>query len=177
MKDAILVLGPESTGTRLATSLLLAGGCAGDATHFQPFDSWQFGDAEKIVWRRSFPWTIHRLWPEIGADLLRPLHACGYEVRKAVVTTRDWYATAQSQVRQKHVSSEAAALENMAIAYREIFRQLELYRIAPRVLAYDALIAHKDRAARPLLRDLGLDAEGPLPPVRDESTKYYGTAP
>lgn len=93
---------------------------------------------------------------------------------KAVVTTRDWYATAKSQVRQRHVQSEAVALENIAIAYREIFRQLDVHRIAARVVAYDALIAHQHRAARPLLRDLGLDDAADLPPIRDESTKYYG---
>lgn len=177
MKTAFLVLGPESTGTRLTTSLLIAGGCAGDDTHFQPFDSLRFGERDPIVWRRSFPWTIHRLWPDIGVDLLGPLQERGYGISKAVVTARDWYATAKSQVYRKHVRDEATALENIATAYRKIFAQLHAHGIPARLVSYDAVVAHQDLAVRPLLQDLGLDPDASLPPIRDESAKYYAPIP
>jgi hypothetical protein len=174
MKRAFLVLGPESSGTRLLTSLLIAGGCAGDATHFQPFDNRDFGNADPIVWRRSYPWSIRRLWPDLGADLLPRLERGGFTVQRAVVTMRDWYALAKSQVRHNHVSTESAALENIATAYREIFRQLHEHKIAARTVAYEAVTGFQERAVRPLLRELGLNREATLPPIRDESTKYYG---
>lgn len=173
MKRAFLVLGPESTGTRLLTSQLLAGGCSGDASHDQPYDSGEFGDADPIVWRRSFPWTVDRLWPDVGTDLLPLLHASGYQVSRALVTTRDWYATAKSQVRQQHVSSEAVALKNITIAYREIFRQLAEHGIEALVVSYEAMTSYKELAVRKLLRELGLDPQAQLRPIQDESRKYY----
>jgi hypothetical protein len=174
MKRAFLVLGPESTGTRMLTSQLLAGGCSGDASHDQPYDRGEFGDADPIVWRRSYPWTVDRLWPDIGTDLLPRLHANGYRVSRALVTTRDWYAVTKSQVRQQHVPGEAVALKNVTIAYREIFRQLAEHDIEALVVSYEAITSYKELAVRTLLGELGLDAEAQLRPIRDESRKYYG---
>ena len=174
MKRAFLVLGAESTGTRLLTSQLLAAGCSGDASHEQPYDTGEFGDADPIVWRRSYPWTVDRLWPDIGTELLPPLHANGYRVSRALVTTRDWYAIAKSQVRQQHVPSEAVALKNVTIAYREIFRQLAEHQVETLVVAYEAMATYKELALRKLLGELGLNPQAQLHPISDESWKYYG---
>ena len=77
MKRAFLVLGAESSGTRLVTRLLIAAGCHGDGGHQQPFDKWQaasspFDGKDPIVWRRSYPWTEYHLWPNLKLDLLKP---------------------------------------------------------------------------------------------------------
>jgi LPS sulfotransferase NodH len=173
MKRAFLVLGAESTGTRLLTSQLLAAGCSGDASHEQPYDNGEFENADPIVWRRSFPWTVDRLWPDIGTDLLPLLHANGYSVTRALVTTRDWYAIAKSQVRQQHVSSEAAALKNVTIAYHEIFRQLAQHEVETLVVSYEAMTSYKELAVCKLLGELGLDPKAQLHPIQDEGRKYY----
>jgi hypothetical protein len=167
MKRAFLVLGAESSGTRLLTQILIAGGCHGDPSHEQAFDDWQFQDKTPIVWRRSYPWSIHRLWPNLALDLLRPLGRFGYEDIMVLISTRDWIATSRSQAapENRHVADEEEALENMAIAYREIFRQVADAGLPSLVVAHEALCLAGERAARPLLGRLGLDDRAGLPPI------------
>ena len=176
---AFLVVGPESSGTRFLTSILIAGGCRGDSTHDQPFDNWQFANADPIVWRRSFPWTEHHLWPNIELDLLKPLRKHGYADIRAVVLARNWFSLWQSQVdpEKRHAADEAAALENIGLAYQEIFTQLARATLPFLVVTYEALVFYQDRAARSLLRKLGLNEQAALPEFRPENEKYYQMLP
>jgi hypothetical protein len=172
---AFLVLGPESSGTKFLTELLIAGGCKGDEGHLQPFDHWQFGEEDPIVWRRSFPWTDHHLWPNIALDLLKPLRAHGFNDIIALIVTRDWFSLSQSQVdpRNRHAPDGQSALLNISLAYQEIFTQLATLKLPFLVVAYEALITYQERAVRPLLKKLGLNYQSTLPKIRNDNGKYY----
>ena len=114
MRKAILVLGPESSGTRLATRILIIAGYAGTAAHVQRLDWWTPDDArstERIVWRRSMPHD--RLWPDIG-QMVRELRRAAFEVR-AVLTDRLDAPMVAAQVRD-HVKNEAVATQHIARA-------------------------------------------------------------
>jgi hypothetical protein len=175
MMRAFLVLGPESSGTRLLTRVLMAGGCAGDDGMVQRFDSWQFGKQDPIVWRRSVPYTASHLWPNIELDLLKPLRRHGYDDIMALVTTRDWFSLWRSQVDPKngHAPNEAAALENIQLAYLEIFKQLGNLKLPFLVVAYEALVFFKKQAVLPLLKKLGLRGQPNLVVIRNQLGKYY----
>ncbi len=93
MKKAFLVLGPESSGTRFITKLLINAGCFGDSDHDQRLDILE--DRERIneeelphddtpiVWRRSYP---HRgIFADIG-NPIRQLRQIGYDVRAVIMT-------------------------------------------------------------------------------------------
>jgi hypothetical protein len=176
MKRAFLVLGAESSGTRLLTRVLIAGGCHGDDSHRQPFDEWKFQDRTPIVWRRSYPWTEHHLWPNLGLDLLKPLDRFGYGDIMALISTRDWISLSRSQADpgNNHVAGEEEALENISIAYREIFRQVAEAGLPSLIVAHEALCMAGELAARPLLKRLGLDDGAVLPPIEmDRNLRRY----
>lgn len=172
---AFLVVGPESSGTRFLTGLLIDGGCKGNDTHAQLFDQWKFDNHDPIVWRRSFPWTVHHWWPNIELDLVKPLRTYGYTEIMILVTSRDWFALWQSQAdpKNRHAPNEAEALRNISLAYQEIFRQLSVVGLPFLVVHYEALIVYGERAVRPLLRKLGLNADAPLRPIDGTSNARY----
>lgn len=120
MGRAFLVVGAEDTGTRAVTRVLIAAGCAGDASHFQPFDNGIPRGHDRIVWRRSVPHAGQ--WPAVS-HLLILVRNAGYQPH-VIVTMRDWSATAVAQVSATHVKTKEQALENLQRAYRCIFRDL-----------------------------------------------------
>lgn len=166
-KRAFVVLGPESSGTRLTTQLLIDAGCYGDATHIQRLDlqgapAW----AWSVVWRRSAPFC--RSWPDLSA-LVNHVGALGYQVT-AVVTVRDWYAMVQSQIRAGHVADEAQALAHIQRAYRLIFNSIAGVPFVTCV--YESLVQRPKAATKALLNTLRL-----LPVVSttiyDGNARYY----
>lgn len=170
---AFFVLGPESSGTRLATEILINAGCHGSSDHIQPLDDPQFDLATipidtPVVWRRSFPHNNEI--PNI-ADMLDRVEPRRV---KAIVTVRDWYSVQQSQVRDaQHASTVQQADGNIAIAYRLIFSVLNnCYGVQFRVLAYESLILHEQAQTR-FLESLGLTVPTRLVSVRDGNSKYY----
>ena len=117
MKRAFLVLGAESSGTRMVISMFISAGCFGDFGHEQRIDSGVPDDEPCIVWRRSVPHrneipNIHRMILELERK--------DYEVT-AVVTHRDWYAMAKSQVNAPHAANGEIAIKQAKEAYRHIF--------------------------------------------------------
>jgi hypothetical protein len=65
MKKLFLVVGPESSGTRLTTRILCESGCFGDFEHYQRLDEFVtdhnedlysiIGESKLVVFRRSIP--------------------------------------------------------------------------------------------------------------------------
>ena len=168
MSKAYLVLGPESSGTRCITQLLVDAGCRGDAGHEQPFDRRLPEGVSPIVWRRSIPHG--KQWPDIGA-MVDALKAKGYDVR-AIVTTRDWHPVIRSQVKARHVAGRDEALANLRRAYPFTFEHLMKAAIPWWLVSYEALVARPKKVAANLLAELGL----PLPEkveVFDGNEKYY----
>lgn len=149
MSRAFVVLGAESTGTRLATEILLANGCVGDAGHFQPFDRGPIvGDP--VAWRRSVP---HSGQPLDLSRLLARLE--GYDVT-AVVTVRDWTAAARSQVACRLAESPGAAYGKLADAYCAILGQVAAAPLPYTMVSYESLVLHPAAAQAALLSRLGL---------------------
>ncbi len=107
-KCAVLVVGPESSGTRLVTRILVRAGCAGDDNHVQWLD-WNPPDGQTpIVWRRSLPHD--KSWPDLG-EMVRGLRLQGYIV-SAVVTDRLDGPMVKAQVRD-HVKNEGIARQHI----------------------------------------------------------------
>lgn len=169
---AYLVLGPESSGTRLVTRLLIAAGCWGDDGHKQRMDGMSRATLltlrpAPLVWRRSVPHNGQ--WPDVRG-IVEGLRDCGYTVT-ALVVSRDWHAMACSQLHAPHVKSVAEALQNISQAYRRIFAGLG-EDVPFEVVNYEALVAHPRPVLRYLARRLGLSEPADVQ-VHDANEKWY----
>lgn len=165
-----LVVGPESSGTKLATQLLVAHGCRGEAGDVQAFDAAlaandnqgdaallaeMAGDAERIVIRRSYPHGGQ--WPALRA-IVKLVETAGFELF-VVVVRRNWPCAALSQVAVGHTPSVTEALSNIRLAEETITQQLRAARVSRRGVAldYDFLVSHPRAAVTWLARQCGLE--------------------
>lgn len=173
LKRAYLVLGPESSGTRLITRILIAGGCHGTDDHVQAFDRCIPDPLTPIVWRRSLPHGHNHEWPNIK-NLIWYLINLGRDVN-VVCCTRDMECTIDSQLFWGHVTTDAAARQNIIRAYREMFDGVQSLGVKCQVVSYESLIAHPRNSQRILLESLGLDAtedtDGYVS-ITDENSKH-----
>ena len=167
MRRAFLVLGPESSGTRLMTRILIGAGCLGDDGEIQRLDS-GIPDAPLIVWRRSIPHAAK--WPAIP-QMVADLRVADYPVM-AVVTTRDWSAMTKSQIAAGHVADPGMALQHLQRAYPFITGALTSNAVPYAMMSYEALI---QRPAK-MLGWLSAQLELELPPIEvyDGNAKWYG---
>lgn len=151
--QAILVLGAESTGTRLVTRILLYAGCHGSDQGRQPFDrEIPVPGRKPIVWRRSMPHA--REFVEVG-KLVTTLRDKGYRVA-AVVTTRDWQAAALSQVAAGHVDNQTQAWRNLQQAYPLIFNALDVHYVPYVMVNYESLVMNSEAVITWLAGRFGL---------------------
>lgn len=112
-KRAILVLGSESSGTRMMTKAIVRSGFWGQAEHSQLMDNLEFnGRADNIVFRRSLPHSHH--WPDIN-NIIARMEGAGYDVIVVCMHRKPEF-TAQSQVVQGHVGNLEEAHANIAEA-------------------------------------------------------------
>jgi hypothetical protein len=160
-----LVLGAECTGTKLVTSILIAGGCAGSADHTQPWDGGELPgtDLSNVVIRRSVP---HNGDWSAGAYYIAKLRDT-HDVT-AVVTTRALYAVVNSQQKTiAYVSSREVAAVNCRRAYRTIFGTLSAYGVGFVIVPYESLVTDGSLGQRLLLAQLGLldDIDGCYTPI------------
>jgi hypothetical protein len=165
---AVIVCGPESSGTRLATRLCLSMGCRGDDGHTQPWDTTTPEPAGgPVVWRRSLPHA--KSWPDL-ADMAARLRGAGFEVR-GVVTVRCWRCTVKSQEQRGHARG-AVAEENVRRAVQHASSQLNAAKVPWALLVYEALVARPGPVVRWLAGWLGLPAPAEVD-VRDEDRKHW----
>lgn len=172
MPKAFFVFGPESSGTRLMTMLLVSAGCYGDVSHAQRLDkAAPVGSPENIVWRRSFPHNHH--WPDIP-DMKNVVENWGYEPM-AIVISRDSNATARSQSRVGHAKSPAASLQLQQQAYIRIFSGLYDTGLCFIVVHYDVLVTRPGPYLGWVFQMLSLPmpSDSLISGIRDESAKYY----
>ncbi|HEV7898719.1 MAG TPA: hypothetical protein VGP31_12835 [Planosporangium sp.] len=168
MTRGFLLVGPESSGTKLTAELLRRAGCrsveivGGDDGPELPLDG------HPPLVRRSFP---H------GADWLtvtQLVALLGAEDVQVVVTTRDWFTMVDSQVARGLATDRETALANVRRAYRDIFTGICELGLPYLLSSYEALTS-QPRYAERLLRTLG------LPPASVEcyeaNAKWYGDAP
>lgn len=120
-RRAIIVTGPQSSGTRMvadavesggATYLRLEGALSGDRVNGVVLPE---GDLPRdIVLHRSIPegsW-----WPKFDA-VFEPLKAAGYTVQPLVVD-RDWHATIHSVLYRNLVMTAAKGEEQIRLAWK-----------------------------------------------------------
>jgi hypothetical protein len=184
MKQAYLVLGPESSGTHLVADILVNAGCQGHSGNHcdwraetapagvsyddQPWDHEEPVDQTPIVWRRSVPHGGE--WPDIVGWINR-LQNSAYQV-SVVVVVRDWHATIQSQLKWGHVKTRAKAEMSLWTAYMYIFEGLKRAKAPFVVTTYEALVNYPE-AQDGLLEELGLDLPEKRPEVWDGNAKWY----
>jgi hypothetical protein len=148
-RRGFLVVGPESSGTKLTAELLRRAGCrsmaivGGDDGPELPLDG------HHPLIRRSFPHGGD--WPSF-TDLVRLLAVDEVHV---VVTARDWVAMVSSQVNRNLAADRPTALDNVRRAYREIFSGICALDLPFILSSYETLTSHP-RAAAGLLAALGL---------------------
>jgi hypothetical protein len=118
MKRIYLVLGAESSGTRVVTDMLIKAGCNGDSSHKQYFDNNEFS-GDKCVFRRSVP---HKQKTPCFGNIERRIQSQGYEPL-VIVTKRSWYAMLRSQILRAHILDKkvSTALERTKKAYLDIY--------------------------------------------------------
>jgi len=162
---AFLVTGPESSGTRLMTRLLIKNGFLGDAGHVQRWDNLVFPEPERpIVFRRSMPHGGQ--WPVLR-DVIGVLQRKGYDVH-VVVMAREWWAMTRSQVKAGHVPNEQVALHHIRQAYALIMAAVQTTGVTWYMVPYEALVLHPE-AQHHILGVLGLE-------VVDSGYIYDGNA-
>lgn len=162
-KYCYLVLGPESSGTKLLTQCLISVGCAGSESDEQPWDISLDGTPDIIVWRRSLPHGGG--WPNLN-EMLVLLSRRGY-VARVFGVIRNQYCTAKSQVRQGHVSSVGEADVNIRRAVKEIATFVESHHLDCRWITYETMV-HETQIFRAMLSEWFLQ----LPTINDENRKY-----
>lgn len=166
-KRAFLVLGPESSGTRLMTRLLIAAGCYGDDGHVQRLDR-AIPDVPRLAWRRSLPHD--QQWPDVQA-IVTKLRTHGYSV-SALVMSRDWHAMIASQLAAPHVATEIAAFGNIRNAYHQIFHDLAELHLRFEVVNYEALVLRPRATVTALMARLALPAPD-MVSIYDGNAKHY----
>lgn len=166
-KCAFLVVGPENSGTRCITKLLIAAGCEGDGEHKQRFDKHPPTEP-LVVWRRSVPHA--EKWPNLSA-MVELLRQSGYAVT-AVVTTRDWKCMIRSQIDRVHAVNKKEAIDHLRVAYPHIFQHLSAKNVPFFLLSFDMLVQRPRETVEWLLSNLELSVPEDFE-IYDANVKYY----
>ena len=173
------VIGPESSGTRLATKIFIQNGVYGDDGHVQRLDSpgaIRGVEALPFVIRRSLPHGGR--WPDLGGLyrlMVDRLASDNAGKPGVVITVREPLALARSQVRNRHVKDITAAQHNILRAYLAIMRFVLSAHPGFYILPYEALVLHAREAQSALLRWAGVPSQNPVY-TYDGDVKYYEEA-
>lgn len=166
-RRVFLVLGPESSGTRLVTSVLVSAGCYGTAEHVQPFDNGIPPDLSPVVWRRSYPHGHDHKWP----NLSRLVEDCGDRSVTVLITVRDMLCMVRSQLSRGHVQTERQAIDNIRLAYEMLWIAVigrDWYAVS-----YESLVLNPAQAQTDLLNGFLLPLPEKFVEVYDGNKKHY----
>lgn len=179
-KRAFVVVGPESSGNKLLSALLVRAGCVGDARD-DGLDIWSViepADEPRVSLIYSFP--CGQTWPDLRNVYWR-LQNKGY-LTWFLVVARDPWCVYQSQ-ETRRLKPLPVAMANYQRAYREIFTQLHAIDAPFLIVPYEAITSEPVRSVRRLLELLGLPTDnlgGPLKingrevcEIRNENAKHY----
>lgn len=197
-KKAILLVGPESSGTKLlAKCFIKCLGCVGDDTMDGTIDE----SAEQIMVRFSLPSG------PVGSSrfvdvqhVTQHLNSKGFDVH-AVVTSRNWYPMMESGSRQTrevgqwmelnpawdfHCDPNTAMVTEsgehrtpeetnrmIQAAYCQIFKGLVTEKIPFTISNYESLIFDSENHLKSLADILGLEYSGLDFEIRNENGKYF----
>lgn len=182
-----IVIGGESTGTRMVTKLMMQGGCYGEDEHSQFMDGhvkeqrWdrikKIIETQPIVWRRSFPHDAE--YPNISREMVEPLRqGCGLSDRDFyfLVTFRDWFPASRSAAIRGHSSTPYTAIEKMREAYIQIFQFFSRFpAIDFYMVSYEGLVTYPHFAVPIMYRQAELHVPIQKMPllIKDISDKNY----
>lgn len=145
----VAVVGPESSGTRLMTRIMTEAGA--EALH------------------RSFPYgkkaNGDRRWPE--ADVVE------FGPDAVVWMSRDWWATAPSQIRAEHVEDIHEAWINIAEATYRVILLCKENDYPFYIVNYESLIQRPAPVVRNITSTLGLKMPD-IEHIVDGNSKYLG---
>lgn len=176
MKRAFIVVGPESSGTRVLTRLLIALGCWGDGGHYQPLDRQirerkvslvKSGDKD-IVFRRSIPHSGK--YPDI-VDIANVFLRAG-ALPILIVTTRNWPCMALSQVKNRHARSVEEAYGKIRKAEKIIAEDIERGGLSYLKVHYDFLVMHPRAAIKALTHFLGVESPAKTEQIISANNKH-----
>ena len=126
-RRAFFVVGPESSGTRITSKILLENGCFGSDKHIQQTDGLRDPDIlnpyDFVAIRRSIP--HNKYYPDIE-QIYDYLHSAGFENVHTIVTTRNWNYIARSQVKEGYAGAESEAILSIQLAYKQIFDSISM---------------------------------------------------
>lgn len=171
---SFLVIGPESSGTKMATRILLAAdGCRRlpeqaylDLSKSERFE--EFYDEGDLVVHRSVPYAD--TWEHIPT-LIDQLDAHA-AFAAAVVVIRSWPATVDSQLRHGHARTPNESEDRTRRALAHIFQGM-LDAGAPFVVVTYAGMAYDQQLLLWLYSRLGLTPPATLPQIEDRNAKHY----
>jgi len=174
-KKAYLVVGPESSGTRLMTRLLIEAGCIGQASHNQPLDQVLKGKADlskhseesRFVFRRSVPHAGHM--PDLSRIDTR-FRECGCQTFW-IVMFREWAAMARSKVHQGHQNKREDAECRVVPQLTHIFRFLVEHRPDFIIIDSSLMFIAPERALKQLEAVTGFNFRKEI--INDADAKHY----
>ncbi len=140
MKRAFVVLGPESSGTRIVTQAFISLGCFGNSGHRQTLDRMKLSNAkDDIVWRRSVPHGKHM---PILEDLFKNILEHNYTLYPILVW-RDKNCVMFSQLK-RGLSTLSKGKMKVYKATNHIYSALINMKLLPYVINYEALVTHEE---------------------------------
>lgn len=169
---AVLVTGPEASGTKLMAQILLAHGFYGNGGHSQRLD------AAGAIARAPIPFMLRRSMPHGGhwpplLEILAEMDARAGEATGVIVTVREYRALIGAQLRAHHVSTEAEAEAHIRRAWQEIAAVVASERPVL-VLPYEALVLHPKAVQSAVSRwATNITVLDTYIAIRDEDSKYY----
>lgn len=126
-KKAFLVVGPESSGTKLLTQLFIEVGYIGSSGDNQFFDGHDHNTlskyTENIVWRSSLPHG--KAWIDIKERKIK-CEKAGFKVY-VIGIAREMSSTIQSQLKIRHTSSLEEAFINYTAAFVIIAKVMDYF--------------------------------------------------
>lgn len=174
MKTLFWVLGPESSGNRFFTRVLISAGCAGDGDHYQRWDDSNFKDAPDtdIVWRRSLPYGP--VWPDLD-QMLATVKAAGCMDVRVFWLFRNREPTIKSQLEKKYVKTELEAWKNIERAHFLIGKFIYRHDLPAQIVRYERIMRNP-KYIEVLLGRWGL-AIPELPEIKNGNTKWETGVP
>ena len=175
MKRAFLILGPESSGTKVAAKLFCLAGCQGDHGHLQRLDAFAEGASfpeemkdKDIVFRRSVPHGGRM--PDI-VELQSKFLDVGYNP-KWVITVRDWYCNIRSAPQYGHKASIEEETERLPKEWAYIGQHLQFMK-SFYFLIFSQMVLDPVRALKGLSYWSGLNLVEYVEIIRDTDERYF----
>jgi hypothetical protein len=167
MKNCFMIIGPESSGTRMLTRIFIDSGCIGSDDHDQFFDSAPPLEEMNVVWRRSIPHGGIKE-PNIE-EMYNHLISNNYNIT-IIVISRDIFCTIFSQIQNNHVENKHQSIENIQNSFLFLFNLIKKLNAKYFMINYESLILHKDWTIDNLSKLINFNLK--IPDIKNENVKW-----